>query len=258
MVFAVIFCLAAVLHIQALDFSLGGGQLIGYTFTRYTLEDTGTMPGQISSPRGNLVSKQSMDRFDYGVFLFFDASYVEFSILFEQGINTYHETLDFKLAEFPAISMGDGAGAGSELNLGFSLRGKYPFPLTKRLSVFPLAGVEYQIALLEERKPNGENDTKDRTSGELPEDVDKDGHSYPLSAWNALWINIGAGMDYTLSGGLYLRWEVLFGFRLPTGYENGALENVKKRFNASDPKLKGLTGSPVVVIGFGYRFAPGQ
>jgi len=36
-----------------------------------------------------------------------------------------------------------------------------------------------------------------------------------------------AGLDYNITGSLFLRGELIFGFRLPTDYEKGALEVVQ-------------------------------
>jgi hypothetical protein len=65
---------------------------------------------------------------------------------------------------------------------------------------------------------------------------------------------LGAGLDYYLIGNIFLRSELLFGFRLQTVYEKGALEAVKKQMHISDPKLAGLTGSPALKVCVGYRY----
>jgi hypothetical protein len=216
--------------------SAGGGGLLGYTFTRYTLEG------------GNVTSTQSMDRLNYGGFLFFDAVYAEFSVLIQGGKNTYKENMIYS-----AASLADSTGTGSEVNLGFSLLGKYPFIINEKLSWFPMFGVAYQIALIQKRQPDG-GLVYNRSKGELTEDRDKNDKPYPLSAWNSFWIDVGAGFDYYITGPLFLRGELLFGFRLPTVYESGALEVVKNPpMNVSNPELKGLTGSPTLKISIGYR-----
>jgi hypothetical protein len=226
-------------NVYAVDFSMsaGGGGLLGYTFTRYNLEG------------GKITSSQSMDRLDHGGFLFFDATYAEFSALIQGGNNRYKENMIYSVASFA-----NGEGTGSELSLGFSLLGKYPFSLNEKISWFPMFGVEYQIALIQKRQPKGDL-VYDRSKGKLAEDRDKNDKPYPLSAWNAFWIDVGAGLDYNITGALFLRGELLFGFRLPTEYELGALEVVKKPpMNVSNPKLAGLTGSPALKLGVGYRF----
>ena len=229
--------------ISALDLSLsaGGGALIGYTFTRYTLEG-GTKDG------GYLESSQNMDRINYGGHLFFDATYLAVSVLIQGGSNSYSENM---IREASALK--DSVGTGTELSLGFSLMGKYPFRINERITLFPQLGIEYQIALIQQRQPTG-GLVYDRSKGELVEDRDKKDKPYPLYAWNAWWIDVGAGLEYALSNSLFLRGEVLFGFRLPTEYELGALEVVKSPpMNMRNPVLAGLTGSPVIKLAVGYR-----
>jgi hypothetical protein len=223
----------------AIDLSLsaGGGGLLGYTFTRYTLEG------------GNIISTQNMDRLDYGGFLFFDATYAEFSVIIQGGNSAYRENMIYSVASFA-----DSKGTGSETSLGFSLLGKYPFLINEKISLFPMFGIGYQIALIQKRQPEGDL-VYDRSKGMLPEDRDKNDKPYPLSAWNSFWIDVGAGLDCNIFKTLFLRGELLFGFRLPTSYELGALEVVKNPpMNVSNPKLAGLTGGPSLKFGIGYRF----
>jgi len=226
-------------NIFAADFSVsvGGGGILGYTFTRYTLKGE------------NVNSTQSMDRFDYAGVLFFDATYAEFSVMIQGGKNSYKENMIYS-----ASSLADTKGTGSETSLGFSLLGKYPFTINKTFTWFPMLGVEYQIALTQRRHPSGDY-VYDRTKGKLPEDRDKDDKPYSISAWNSFWIDIGAGFDYNITSKFFLRSELLFGFRLPTSYELSALEVVKNPpMNAKNPALAGLTGSPTLKLGVGYHF----
>jgi signal peptidase I len=233
-----IFSLAVMLPAADFSLSAGGGGLLGYTFTRYALEG------------GNVKSTQSMDRLNYGGGLFFDAVYGEFSVMFQGANNSYAEKMDYGVT-----SLANSAGRGYEASLGFSLLGKYPFRINEKISWFPLLGVEYQTALIERRQPDDGDIMYNRAKGYLIEDRDKNGKPYPLSAWNSWWIDIGAGLDYNLTGPLFLRSELLFGFRLRTDYETGALEVVQNPpVNAKDPRLAGLTGGPALKISIGYRF----
>ena len=232
-----IFAQAAILPAADFSLSAGGGGLFGYTFSRYTLEG------------GMVKSTQSMDRLNYGGGLFFDAVYAEFTVMIQGGDHSYAEEM-----VYGTNTLTNGTGRGYETSLGFSLLGKYPFRINEKIFWFPLLGIEYQIALSEKRQPEGGDIVYNRTKGYLPEDRDKDGKPYPLSAWNSWWIDVGAGLDYNLVGPLFLRGELIFGFRLPTGYEMGALEVVKNPpTNVKDPKLKGLTGGPALKISIGYH-----
>jgi hypothetical protein len=229
--------------LYALDISLsaGGGLLFGYTFTRYTLE------GADSSGEA-VKSVQSMDRFDFGGFVFLDAAYAEASVSLQSGSGDYRETMDLD-----SQSLSDGKGMQYETLLGLSLMGKYPITLNKKWSLFPMLGIEYLIALVERRRPDGDV-VVDRTGGTLASDLDKDGNSYPLSAWNALLVKIGVGADYTFTRYIFLRGEFSYGFRLQTEYESGALEMVKTTFNVSSPQYYGLTSGPSLRVALGYRF----
>ena len=227
-------------NIFAADFSIsaGGGGFLGYTFTRYTLEGE------------DVKSTQSMDRLDYAGFLFFDATYAEFSVMIQGGRNSYKENMIYSTA-----SLSDTEGTGTETSLGLSLLGKYPITINKTFTWFPAVGVEYQIALIQRRKPSEAGYVYDRSKGQLPEDRDKDDKPYPISAWNSFWIDIGAGLDFNIASKLFLRSELLFGFRLPTNYELGALEVVQNPpMNVKNPSLAGLTGGPELKLGIGYHF----
>ena len=226
-------------NIFAADFSVsvGGGGLLGYTSTSYTLEGEG------------MKSTQGMERMDYAGFLFVDAVYAEFTVMIQGGRNTYKENMTYS-----ASSLADSKGTGTESSLGFSLFWKCPFTINKAFTWFPLLGVEYHIALIQRRQPDGDL-VYDRSKGQLPEDRDKDDKPYSISAWNSFWIDVGAGLDYNIAGPLFLRGELLFGFRLPTSYELGALEKVKNPpMNVKNPSMAGLTGGPDLKIGIGYHF----
>jgi hypothetical protein len=203
---------------------------------------------------GDIEMVQTMDRFDYGGFLFFDATYAEFAVSIRGGRNAYRETMDQKLEGASWTNVTDDMGTGSELMIGFSLLGKYPFRVSEKITWFPLVGIEYQMALVEQRTPQGDT-AHDRTAGELDADLDKDGNSYALRAWNSFTIDLGAGFDYQLKGRLFLRNELLFSFRLQTPYETGALAMTKERFDASDVSVGGLTGGPALRTSVGYRLS---
>jgi len=224
----------------AADFSLsaGAGGLLGYNFTRYTIEGDGVK------------STQDMDRFNFGLFAFFDVTYGVLAVTYQRGDSIYAENMI--LGDSSGFS--DGKGRGYERSIGISLMGKYPFKINDSFSWFPMLGVEYQISLLQRRKSDDGDIVYDRTNGRTPEDMDKDGKPYPLSAWNACWINVGAGLDYNIAKPIFLRSELLFSFRLPTTYELSALEVVKSQINVPSFKLAGLTGGPTLKLAAGYRF----
>jgi hypothetical protein len=241
--FFIIFSVFLVIKLTALPLQLnaGGGGLLGYTFTRYSLEGN-------AGSAGHIKSTQTMDRINYGGFLFFDATYGEIAVSLRGGRHSYEEEM------VTTFGNPNSTGTGTEMTLGFSLLGKYPFRVNEKITWFPLLGVEYQAALLEWRKPQGDI-VHDRTDGELAEDRDKNGKPYPLSAWNSLAIDVGAGFDCRIGERLFLRNELLFSFRLRTAYEAGVLEMTKSQLSLSDIALKGLTGGPTLRTSLGYRFS---
>jgi opacity protein-like surface antigen len=225
---------------------IGGGLLVGGLFTRYTLEAQGELVVPI-----DVRSNQGIEQLSYGAFLFVDATWVELSLSLQGGNNAWRERYSATGRDGVRLMDDSSRGTGQEAALGLALLGKYPIRLDKDLSVFPLAGLEYRIALLEYRDPEiGRR--YDRTDG--IRESDSNDQAYALSAWNSLFIDIGAGLDLDLRSSLFLRVELLYGFRLQTSFEKDALNKVKIKANAPAPKLGGLTSGPTLRIALGYRF----
>jgi hypothetical protein len=229
------------------DFSLnaGGGVLLGGLFTRYTLTGRGTIDGNPV----DLDSGQSMNQFNFGGFAFFDATYGELSVGVQRGVNNYSENMSAVSGEDFATGSKT-TGTGTEIMLDLTLLGKYPFVLTETLVLFPLLGVEYQVALVQRRKP-GSRREYDRTDG--IRESDSEGDPYTLASFNSFFIDIGAGADVKLSTALFLRVEFLYSFRLPTIYELDALKKPEKWLGVDDPNLGGLTSGPSLRAAAAYR-----
>ena len=229
----------------AADFSIsaGGGFLIGGLFTRYNLNADGIKDGnQIKVDAG-----QDMNQFNYGGLLFLDATYAELSIAVQNGINNWQQIMDIQGLQSNTPS----TGKGWESMFGFMILGKYPFRMGERFTLFPLLGVEYQIALVQERaQPDGW--VYDRSDG--IREQDKDGNAYKLSDWNSFFVTIGAGADFALTGKFFIRGEILYSFRLKTDYEKKNIEYMKAMSGDNDPNLSGLTSGPSLRLSAGYRF----
>ncbi|MDR2313745.1 MAG: hypothetical protein LBE02_04355 [Spirochaetaceae bacterium] len=231
--------------------SAGGGFLAGGLFSRYTLTaDENTKFGPT-----DLEMKQSMDQFNYGGYLFFDATYGEFTVEIQRGLNRYRETLG---------GIGQGTyfndipleGTGAETVLGFTLVGKYPFTLRRGLLIYPLLGIEYQIALVEKRRPRGEKD-QPRADGKTELDGSR---NFSLSMWNSFLVDAGAGLDFMIKSPFFLRAELVYRFRLKTSAEQEGIDYVENRFGISrptlfgNPRISGLTHGPELRVALGYRF----
>jgi opacity protein-like surface antigen len=229
--------------------SAGGGGLAGALFTRYTLNAEGSIVVPV-----DVVSTQEINQVTYGAFLFADAAWAELGLDIRWGNDTWGEEYSARTKEGIVLVRQPNAGTGTEAALGISLLGKYPFRLNHGLSIFPLGGLEYRIALMEYRDPDiGPN--YDRTGGVW--EKDSRGGAYTLGAWNSLSIDIGAGLDLDLRSRLFLRTELLYGFRLQTSFERDALEKVKRMANAPDPVLWGLTSGPTLRLALGWRILGG-
>ena len=219
----------------AADFILatGGGVYLGGHFTRYSLSSRG--------PVSSIDARQNINQFNAGAYAFFDATWLEFSAGVHTGLNTYRESDQISSAGVQG-DRNTQSGTGQEVMLNIVLLGKYPFTLNDRLLLFPLAGIGYQINLLQNR------DGRSRTN-----ELDVDRNYYTLPFWNAMFVNLGAGMDFKLSAFSFLRTELIYGIRLRTGYETDALEEVKRTVDASSTSLSGLSSGPTIRVAAGWR-----
>ena len=239
LVFAITLCG----NLYALDFSVGAGGLIGGVFTRYSLKADGMKDGS----RFKVDAGQDMNQFNYGGLVFFDATYMELSIIIQNGVNNWRQILDVYGLESNTPAKGD----GWESMLGFSFMGKYPFRLMERFTLFPLLGVDYQVALVQQRtQPDGY--IYDRNDG--LREQDKDGKALKLSDWNTFFVNVGCGADFAFARNFFVRGEILYSFRLMTSYETKNLAYMKAMTGDNNPKLSGLTSGPSLRLSAGYRF----
>jgi len=253
-ILSALFILAPVFSLSAWpEFTLsgGGGVLLGGLFTNYIIDaDEYTRFGRV-----NLEMTQEIQQFNFGGFVFFDATYAEFAVTVQHGINSYKEDVDARVpSKGDTITIRE--GTGSETMLGFTLLTKYPFQLRDDFIIYPLLGMEYQVALTQKRKGNNLDREYNRTSGktEFPRD------NFTLSLWNSWFVKVGAGMDFYFHHPWYLKTEFLYSFRLITNYEKAAINYLKNDFGISEPKLfgspgmRGLTHGPELRISVGYRF----
>jgi opacity protein-like surface antigen len=125
----------------------------------------------------------------------------------------------------------------TQLNLSLLL--KYPFALGDKWKIFPLLGVDGQIALAD----YDDNLRKDFQK------VANRGYTMPNIGdyWNALWIKFGAGADFAVYGNLFLRAQALYGFKLNSKFENDMAEYWKE-------DIRGVSNGLTIRLGLGYTF----
>ena len=218
--------------------SVGAGGILGKSFTNYTLHADG--------PIARVSANQNVRQFDYGFFVFLDVTYATFAVFLQNGAYNFDEPV--QVVGIP-LDMSR-SGLGWETALGFSALGRFPIRLNDRLSVFPLLGMDYQIAL-SRRRTNVLGRVYHRNDGVW--EVDKDDNAFRLSDWNAFHVRVGAGAEFSLGERLFLRGDVLYGIRLMTGHERKNLTLMKKMSGDNSPTLGGLNSGPSVRLGAGLR-----
>jgi hypothetical protein len=124
-----------------------------------------------------------LDNNQFGLFLFFDATYAELDLSFNYGAYTWGGEFD------------DKKYSGNEFTMEISLMGKYPFYLEK-FTLFPLLGIGGKIAYL-----GGESEFYGS-------------HTIKVMDTGGLIFLAGVGADFPLTERLYLRGEVLYCIKL--------------------------------------------
>jgi opacity protein-like surface antigen len=168
-----------------------------------------------------------------GIWAFFDATYAEL----DAALIWNSITQDVKTSSInPAAGNTEKDYLITQLNI--SILGKYPFAIGEKLQLFPLLGVDFQIALTDR-----------------DDEIAKDIKSAPGNTtapslgdfWNSLWLKAGIGVDYSITENLYLRCEALYGIKFNSKYETDQADYWAENF-------KGVKNGPDVRLGVGYRF----
>ncbi|MCL2190820.1 MAG: hypothetical protein FWB79_02400 [Treponema sp.] len=168
-----------------------------------------------------------------GVYGFFDATLATLGVgIVFNGVGRYLDVPDLSDTVSPSL-------AGEELlsfgvtHLILSLMLRYPFDLHERWILFPTLGIDGQIALGDfggDMRPHLQQ-------------VANLGYEVPTLGefWNSIWLRFGVGADFALRGNLFLRGELLYGFRLNGPHDAGYWE-------------RGVSNGLNVRIGVGYTF----
>jgi hypothetical protein len=168
-----------------------------------------------------------------GIWAFCDATYVQLDAALIWNSITQNVKSGAISTSYVPVSDNEVDYLITQLNI--SLLGKYPFAIKEKLQIFPLVGVDFQIALSD----RDDEITKDIKSAQ--------GKAPSLGEfWNSLWIKAGVGADYSLTKALYLRGEVLYGIKLNSQYDADEAKYWSEDF-------KGVKNGPDVKLGVGYR-----
>jgi opacity protein-like surface antigen len=152
----------------------------------------------------------------FGVYGFFDATYVEVSA-----------SLGFGSGDSKSNSPYFSSSSYSFTGLSFGLLGKYPININDKITLFPAAGIEYQAVL------------SLKVDGEKLDDAGDLSH---------LWFKFGGGLDYNLTDSLYLRGTLLYGIRTASKYEKEIVD-LYSGFASTN-----LGHGPTLKVAVGYKF----
>jgi hypothetical protein len=166
----------------ALEKVAGGGLLLGGTFQSGSINYTD--PNYYFSEA--IPIDWTFNRTSFGAFGFFGLSqYLEFNLGFlyktgEPDITAY----GIKITTSDAAEVG--YHIESTGSFAFGAYGKYPFPVSDKVVIFPTGGLDIEINF----------------SGDW---------------WTDLWIRAGAGVDYFFTDTIFLRGHFTYGVTVPVG-----------------------------------------
>ena len=194
---------------QGLPFGMGGGVLLDDSFSSGFKSDSADF---------------KINKFSYGGFIFFDASYVEADIYVTSGAVNNHSINYYGGSEEHLYF------SSTDIQLGFSLLGKYPIDLGS-IIIFPLLGVSYNVVLSHKN--------------EFGEKLEKP------SEWSQFGLSGGIGFDFYQTNSLYFRIEALFQILFPSKVTRDQIDSIK---SGGENAKAALGFGPVIKMGVGYRF----
>ncbi|WP_428770101.1 hypothetical protein V1L52_12375 [Treponema sp. HNW] len=118
--------------------------------------------------------------------------------------------------------------------LHMGIFGKYPFSVAEKIKVFPLLGFDFDIPLsvkVADSYGIGVDDLKKEL--------------------NRVWLDMGAGADFFVTGNLYVRPQALFGIKLN---QTKGEKELKKLAKDQDTKFLNFGYKFNIGVGVGYKF----
>jgi hypothetical protein len=186
--------------------------------------------------------------YDFGGFLFFDATYAEFDVTIGGGkVEIYSP---------------NGTGQYDATKLGLALYGKYPFAVgDSGVTIAPLVGAQFDMVLAAKDDFGNavEKGDKDKDTGVLLYDG-KDGTAAKYKNgtvfdYSTIAVKLGAEAKAPLSEKLYLSTQALWGIT----FNSAAVESWRKAYadfydSSSTPKLDIFTHGVTFKLSVGYTF----
>jgi opacity protein-like surface antigen len=220
MVIAVIAGTAVFAEAPEFKISAGGGGFVSGDFSTWNVDED--VPGSLD--RYNATS------LGIGPYVFFDITYLELSIGLMVGeIKNISSGSDLATnPNFPAET----------ISLHGSVYLKYPFKLSTMFSLFPLAGIDYNL-YVHSKRDDGREAKFPVSTGMQNADA--------MEALSALSFKLGAGLDTYFTEHLFLRTELFYGIKLP-GKMDKYLQDVRQNIDWT------LQHGGDFKIAVGYRF----
>jgi len=199
---------------QSIKLSIGGGAFFASDFGG----------GLVWENSGEILA---MPYYGGGLYLFFDAVYVEAFAGYSSGTGKWNSPA----ATLPSDSIPD--MPRSYINIGAFA--KYPVAVAN-LKLFPLIGIDYEASI------SGKRVYDEWREIELDEST------------SATWFKFGGGGDFELGGHAYIRMELLYGWRTANDYENKKRDQYVENISNAD-ELKTRPGNGLSLkAGVGVKF----
>jgi len=210
---------------QGFSMAAGGGLLFDWSITGNGYKGTIDAQGLLGRPGSYEGIVQNLS---FGGFGFFDATYAELDVSFAYGM------LKGKTkGEYYGFTLGGVIGDATELQLAFTLLGKYPIGLGG-FTLFPLLGADYNMVLSMWDKNASYKKTMDN---------------------NQFGLLGGVGFDILFSSALFLRAEAMFHLRFPSKLWRDMAATTSAGGYHDFKATYGM--GPNIKIGLGYKFGGG-
>ncbi|MCL2042517.1 MAG: hypothetical protein FWG89_00100 [Treponema sp.] len=138
----------------------------------------------------------TMKRTGFGAFAFLGLSrFIEFNLglLYKNP-----DSMSVSSGGYTEVISGSQTGLENTVALQLGIYGKYPFPVSDSLVIFPTAGVDFEFTLGDE-------------TGEY--------EGFSSGWWHDIWLRAGLGLDFFFSDTMFLRSHVIYGAAIPVGGE---------------------------------------
>jgi len=224
-VLVIFVCVGTALSAQ-ISMSAGAGALFGGQFSSYRPGEDGK-----KAPYKDNWKYSNSRYINFGGFAFFDATYVEADVGLRFGT--------VKNSSYSSNASDDQKKGSTATFLTLGLFGKFPIDLGG-LTVFPLAGIQYDFLLASKYYKDGDK-----------EKVDVD--SKVREGANRFWIKVGGGADINITPQIYVRPSFLYGIGFKNKGDKDTIDRWEK--DEGDKVLKNIfTHGFDIRVAVGYRF----